>query len=765
MEKFKLRPLLAATLFGIFSAQTQAVPPTDIWPAQVVGVKTYQLDPNLFLPTGPIRLGQMDFELSNAEIDAVAAQYQHLGQDVVDQQIRILRLKRLVWDAPYSFELPNERAHWAMAMAHAASLFKNVTGIDDPFHDANLYAAKSLQEAGMGADYANVAGYFTYPVTPKYADSDATHQDIKGIWNTLRSGRTKYDGFFQLEGHMYSAFGELMRMFPNRFYKDLYPTDEYLVVTPAEKTSPIYNQVFRPDPGKNSFVPSAIGAAYYNIFAYYTVARSANEFGLFVKGAKDPQALTKIISVGYNRGLSQQSLALLPLKPERRDACMQKENIDSCFDLKGDGSGGFGINYLYQVPYKAKALKAVADSKGPGYPGFYTSNLDWQSISTYLDALVPLYSVQELKAAEDAAFAKFNGISTNGVIDFASQFGDVLDAILLALPVDTPWSQLCNKDGSLYDAFDRNGNFKGQESTYKCFPESVVKPLRLGTPIEDVAPVAKAGADIKVTSIGMLMLDGSRSYDANGDALSFSWTQVSGNPVNLLNANSVTASFEVSDLSVKTYQFNLEVTANGKAASDQVIVTVEQPVNLPPVIVAPSQLKVKSNQTAVIDASGSNDPEGGEVNFDWTIPAGLNATVNGGKLMLDATPVTATKTFNVALSVTDPAGLSATSIIAVIVEKTTTGGETTWKADTQYDKPDTVLFEGDEYTAQWWTQGDQPDISDVWVKSYASGVLPWDPNRVYTAPMQASYQGKIYEAKWHAKGVAPDQGDPWKLAP
>ncbi|MDX1301772.1 PKD domain-containing protein [Photobacterium sp.] len=626
MERLNVKPILAATVLGLCSMQAQAVlPSSDTWPAQIIGVNTYQLDPALFMPTGKIRLGQMDFELSQAEIDQVSEQYKAQGQEVVDQQIRILKLKRLVWLAPYSFQLPNERPHWAMAMAHAAALFKNVTGIDDPYHDANLYAAKSLQEAGMGADYANVPGYFTYPILPKYQDVDATQPDIRGIWNTLRGGRTKHDGFFQLEGHMYSAYGELMRMFPNRFYKDLYPTDDYHAVTPAEKTSPLYNQIFKPEPGKNSFVPSAIGASYYNIFAYYTVARSAQEFGLFAKDAKDPQALTKIISVGYNRGLSSESLAMFPLKPERRDACMQKANIDSCFDLTGDGSGGFGINYLYQVPYKAKALKEVADTSGPGYPGYYTSNIDWQTIITYLDALAPLYTKEELQAAQDGAYIAFSNIQQNGVIDFANQFGDVLDAILLALPVDTPWSQLCNKDGSIYDAFDRNGTFKGQESTYKCLPESVEKPLYLEKPAGDVAPVAYAGADIKVTSIGSVELTGALSHDRNGDALSFNWSQVSGTPVTLTNANTVKPSFAVTDLTTATYTFQLTVTANGKSSSDTITVTVEKA------------------------SSG--------------------------------------------------------------------GGEAIWQPSVIYNKGDKVTFNGEEYTAKWWTQGDQPGVSAVWNKT------------------------------------------------
>jgi len=43
-----------------------------------------------------------------------------------------------------------------------------------------------------------------------------------------------------------------------------------------------------------------------------------------------------------------------------------------------------------------------------------------------------------------------------------------------------------------------------------------------------------------------------------------------------------------------------------------------------------------------------------------------------------------------------------------------------WKADVVYNGGDTTTYEGSEYRAKWWTRGDNPAHSDVWVKEGAA---------------------------------------------
>ncbi|MGX5146642.1 carbohydrate-binding protein, partial [Enterobacter hormaechei] len=43
-----------------------------------------------------------------------------------------------------------------------------------------------------------------------------------------------------------------------------------------------------------------------------------------------------------------------------------------------------------------------------------------------------------------------------------------------------------------------------------------------------------------------------------------------------------------------------------------------------------------------------------------------------------------------------------------------------WRSDLVYNGGDTTTYEGNVYRAKWWTRGDNPANSDVWVKEGAS---------------------------------------------
>ena len=57
------------------------------------------------------------------------------------------------------------------------------------------------------------------------------------------------------------------------------------------------------------------------------------------------------------------------------------------------------------------------------------------------------------------------------------------------------------------------------------------------------APVANAGPDQIGVSAGQITLDGSGSYDPEGDALTYEWRQVSGPSVSLAGMNTAQATF------------------------------------------------------------------------------------------------------------------------------------------------------------------------------------------------------------------------------
>ncbi|MDY7227082.1 myxosortase-dependent M36 family metallopeptidase [Hyalangium rubrum] len=92
----------------------------------------------------------------------------------------------------------------------------------------------------------------------------------------------------------------------------------------------------------------------------------------------------------------------------------------------------------------------------------------------------------------------------------------------------------------------------------------------------NTAPVANAGSDRSVTEGATVTLGGSGT-DAEGDALSYAWTQTSGPSVTLTGADTASASFTAPDVDSNTLlRFTLKVTdAQGSSAEDSVSIAVQ----------------------------------------------------------------------------------------------------------------------------------------------------------------------------------------------
>ena len=95
---------------------------------------------------------------------------------------------------------------------------------------------------------------------------------------------------------------------------------------------------------------------------------------------------------------------------------------------------------------------------------------------------------------------------------------------------------------------------------------------------ENQPPVADAGADQKVEEGSQVTLDGSDSYDPDGDdlLLLYSWTQIGDQTVTLDDANKADPTFEAPAWSAEnhTLKFQLEVKDDSAASTDEVKITV-----------------------------------------------------------------------------------------------------------------------------------------------------------------------------------------------
>jgi predicted esterase len=137
-------------------------------------------------------------------------------------------------------------------------------------------------------------------------------------------------------------------------------------------------------------------------------------------------------------------------------------------------------------------------------------------------------------------------------------------------------------------------------------------------PAPNVAPVAKAGADITITlPANSVNLNGSGSSDVDGTITSYLWTKVSGGAATIVSASS--SATAVNGLVAGTYIFKLKVTDNdGATSEDQVTVKVNPAVNIAPNANAGSDITITlpDNKTT-LSGLASADGDGSIVSFAW----------------------------------------------------------------------------------------------------------------------------------------------------
>ncbi len=190
-------------------------------------------------------------------------------------------------------------------------------------------------------------------------------------------------------------------------------------------------------------------------------------------------------------------------------------------------------------------------------------------------------------------------------------------------------------------------------------------------PPPNVPPIANAGPDQTITvPASSVILNGSASYDPDGTIVSYSWVLISGlGSVIISNSNQVIAG--ISGLTPGSYTFQLTVTDDSGAISNDSVTVTVNPANQPPVAIAGSDttiyLPVSSFQ---LNASNSYDPDGNITSYQWQEISGPNTAVassmNGTVVDLSGLQE---GIYQFQLTVTDNQGASSTATVIISVDK------------------------------------------------------------------------------------------------
>lgn len=319
------------------------------------------------------------------------------------------------WGVNADAYIPNNRKTWAIALAHASQLLKNITKTDKI--TPNFYFATSIKESFCGCD-----------------------PDIQ----PLPSGSTyafKFrsesfgDGCFQLNEP--TAYNELNFLMPQRIPYGKYPT------------------LAR---GK-SFETAALVKAFYDVFTikYWEVTQNLKAHEFF-NTAKDPNSAYKLLAVAYYRGLWYPTLETV-LKGDRTNALAKTSissyfaNDEDAFDYQKAVSNHVNVlsDNVAALSADLQGISAETGQAANSFNSFFNRSIAWSDIEAYLIAIAPLYPEVNLSNVRTELLSTFTSIAGGKSISFRYQFGKVLDKLMMLLPVDDPSSKIADAYGCYSD--------------------------------------------------------------------------------------------------------------------------------------------------------------------------------------------------------------------------------------------------------------------------------------------------------------------------
>jgi len=214
-----------------------------------------------------------------------------------------------------------------------------------------------------------------------------------------------------------------------------------------------------------------------------------------------------------------------------------------------------------------------------------------------------LYSCSDNSSVSGEAHAQI--VAGNPFVDVANKDFRLIAGTAPGLNLSSPYDK------------DPENKSRGADGTWDRGAFEFVRPAG-----GNRAPVPNGGPDQSVEIGIKVTLDGSTSNDPDGDPLTYSWKQISGQAVSLSNATQGVASF--TPAVVGTYVFRLTVSDGRVSVTDEVTVVVRDK----------SEINVNSGLVAYwkVDENSGTRAEDFAGSHDGTLVNGPAWRPNGGKI-------------------------------------------------------------------------------------------------------------------------------------
>lgn len=225
---------------------------------------------------------------------------------------------------------------------------------------------------------------------------------------------------------------------------------------------------------------------------------------------------------------------------------------------------------------------------------------------------------------DEGAFVQLNGSGTDP----------------LGRPLAYSWTQVAGPSVTLSDASVPGPTFTAPSVLAGGAVASfqIVATTSLGSSDPDVVdvtirnvnnpPVAETTGDTTVPEQSLVILDGRPSYDEDGEALNYAWTQTAGTLVTLVGDGSASPSFTSPFVgpSGETLTFQLIVNDGTEGSAPALTNVNVTNVNQAPTANAGADVSVPENIQAYLTGSGL-DPDGDTLSYRWTQTGGTSVAL------------------------------------------------------------------------------------------------------------------------------------------